>query len=184
MRPSARLRLPLAVLPLVSLLVCLPACRSVAVRGGPTWDAGTVGVSGTESGVGAQGEVIAFQGPWATGTGFGPALSVVGYSSAGDADPIAVTSFEIRLRRELGSEDGRGLYWELGSGLGAAWTPTLNRAVVPLHGELGLQARIGGGIVSVGVRERILGMGGSGSPPLDVLNSVQAVVSLGFGGGP
>lgn len=164
--------------------VLLAGCGSVATRAGPTWDAGTVGVGGVESGVGGHAELVGYRGPASRGFGLGPALGLAGYSSSGDADPIAFTTFEGRWRGEFGREDGRGATWELGSGIGGAWTPTLNRAVVPLHAGVGWQLRAGGTHLSVELRERVLAMVGSGSPPTDVLSSLQLVLGLGFGASP
>lgn len=169
---------------LLLTVLLLTGCSSVTTRGGPTWDAGTVGVSGTEAGVGGHAELLGFRGPASKGFGLGPALGLAGYSSSGDADPIAFTTIEGRWRGEFGAEDGRGATWELGSGIGGAWTPTLNRAVVPLQAGVGWQLRAGGTHLSVGLRERILAMVGSGSPPTDVLSSLQLVLGLGFGASP
>lgn len=166
---------------LLLTVLLLAGCSSVATRAGPTWDAGTVGVSGAESGVGGHTEVVGYRGPASTGFGLGPALGLAGYSSSGDADPIAFTTIEGRWRGEFGREDGRGAMWELGSGIGGAWTPTLSRAVVPLHAGVGWQLRAGGAHLSVELRERVLAMVGSGSPPTDVLSSLQLVLGLGLG---
>ncbi|HET9985017.1 MAG TPA: hypothetical protein VFQ38_15565 [Longimicrobiales bacterium] len=162
-------------------MMALGGCASAVVRGGVGYDAGTLAVSGVETGVGGQGEVVGYSGAAGTGFGLGPALELAGYSTAGDADPIAFTTVEARYRRAR-SVGPAGAYWELGSGLGVAWSPGIQRAAVPIQGEVGVQTALGGALLAVGVRERFLGLVGTGSPPLDAFNSVQLVVGLGLGG--
>ncbi len=163
-----------------------PAGCSVArVAGGMGLDAGTLGVRGVESGPGGQVEVMGYQGMGKNRIGFGPSLQIAGYSTDGDGDPMVFTSLELRLRRQGGSAPLGGFYWELGSGFGLAWAPTLQRAAVPLQGEAGLRRELGGVHLSLGVRERFLFLAGTGSPPLDAFNALHLVggISLELGPG-
>lgn len=156
------------------------ACSFVTVGGGVGLDAGTVGASGVEAGVGGQIEVLGYAGEGETRYGWGPSLEIAGYSTDGDGDPIVFTTMEGRFRRQAGTSSLGDAYWELGSGFGVAWTPTLQRAVLPLQAEVGVQTSLGSARLSVGARERFLFLVGSGSPPLDAFNSVQLVAGVGF----
>lgn len=157
----------------------LSGCSSVLAGGGAGYDAGTPGVSGVESGVGGHAEAIGYAEPRATGYGLGAAVELAGYSTDGDADPIAFTTLEARYRRGLGGDGASGAYWEAGSGLGVAWSPGIQRVAVPLQGEIGVPTAAGGLLLSAGVRERFLGLLGTGSPPTDAFNSVQLIVRIG-----
>jgi hypothetical protein len=70
----------------------------------------------------------------------------------------------------------------MGSGFGVAWSAGIRAAAVPVQSEIGMQRRVGAVILSAGVRERFLGLIGTGSPPLDAFNSVQVIVGVRFGG--
>ena len=150
-------------------------------RAGPGYHAGTVGVSGLETGWGGSAETVWYKQSDGAGFGLGIMVEVAGYSTDGDADPIAFNSLEVRYRRPPESRDDTGRYWEVGTGLGLAWVPSIQRVVIPLQAEVGLQKRFGGSLVSVGLRERLLPMVGSGSPPFDIFNSLQLVVGVGTG---
>lgn len=157
------------------------ACSSVLVRGAPTFDAGTLAVSGVETGIGGQIEIIGYTGPNATGPGVGAALAVVGYSSAGDADPIFLTTLEGRYRRGLRTSPSTQWYGELGTGVGLAWIAgSVDAAAIPVQAEAGFRDPDGGLLWSVGLRERATVLIGSGSPPVDFLNSIQLIAGLGF----
>jgi hypothetical protein len=157
------------------------ACSSVLVRAAPTFDAGTFEVSGVETGIGGQIEMIGYTGPNATGPGVGAAIAVAGYSSAGDADPIFLTTLEGRYRRGLRTNPSAQWYGELGTGLGLAWgAGSVDAAAIPVQAEVGLRDPDGGLLWSLGLRERATLLIGSGSPPLDLLNSIQLVAGLGF----
>ena len=157
------------------------ACSSVLVRGAPTFDAGTFAVSGVETGIGGQIEIIGYTGPNATGPGVGATLAVAGYNSDGDADPIFLTTLEGRYRRGFRTRPSRQWYGELGTGLGVAWgAGSVDAAAIPVQVEAGLRNPDGGLLWSVGLRERATVLIGTGSPPLDLLNSIQLVAGLGF----
>jgi hypothetical protein len=158
-------------------------CSSAFVRGAAGYDAGTLGVSGVETGFGGQIEAVGYTAKRSASYGLGAALEIAGFSTGGDADPIAFTTLEGRYRRPFEPPQESGAYWELGSGAGLAWAPDIQRAVLPLQGELGLQTRMGSAMLSVGLRERFLVLVGSGSPAWDAFNSVQLVAGLGFGAG-
>jgi hypothetical protein len=54
---------------------------------------------------------------------------------------------------------------------------------IPLQVELGLERDLGPLCGRIGVRERLLGLIGSGSPPLDAFNSVQLTLGVRTGSG-
>ena len=161
------------------VLPALCGCSAVMVGGGAGYDAGTLGVSGIKTGVGGHVEVIGYG--RARSLGVGPALQLAGYNTAGDADPLAFTTFDVRYRRPARGGDTTQVYWEIGSGLGAAWSAGIRAAAMPLQGEVGVQRQTGSVILSLGVRERFLGLVGAGSPAWDAFNSVQLVFSARFG---
>ena len=167
-------------------LVVVPAlsgCSAVMVAGGPGFDAGSFGVSGVENGIGAHIEVIRYPRADSLGLGLGGAFELAGYPSGGDADPLGFTTFEVRYRRPFDTTAAHGAYWEIGSGGGIAWSAGIRAAAVPLQGEIGMQKQTGSVLLSIGLRERFLGLISSGSPPLDFFNSVQVVVGVRFGEG-
>lgn len=176
-RSSARLM----VLPvLIGVMLLAGGCTTVTVRGGPSCDAGTLAVSGVETGWGWGGEIIGYTRSAAESYGLGGAVHGAGYSTGGDADPILFTTVESRYRHDFGPRRGRGVYGELGAGLGVAWSPSIDRVAVPLQAELGYQVRRRNALFSIGLRERFLGLVGTGSPPFDAFNSVQLVAGIGF----
>jgi hypothetical protein len=165
----------------VALLLGCAGCGSALVGVGAGYDAGTLGVSGVETGTGVQLEVVGYRGADGSGLGLGPALAIAGYTTDGDGDPIAFTTLELRYRRRLRPGARSGLYWGAGTGAGAAWSPALTRAALPLQGEVGVSTAAGRLLLSLGVRERFLALLGSGSPPTDASNSLQLVLGLGLG---
>jgi hypothetical protein len=171
-------RLARELLPLLLVLPSATACTSFLVGGGPSYDAGTLGVSGIETGMGGFGEVIVYTASSAMGFGFGPSLQIAGFNTDGDADPIVFTNMETRFRKPFRESPGIRAFWEYGSGLGLAWAPSIQRVVLPLHGEVGLQTRSGAWAVGLGIRERILALIGIGSPPFDAFNSLQLVLHV------
>jgi hypothetical protein len=176
----------LRTVPILALAIVLAGCASTTVAIAPGFDAGTLAVPGVETGIGWQAESIGYSDRHATGLGGGLAIQRAGYATAGDADPITYTTAELRLRMRIGETAPHGpgggptAYWSVGSGLGVAWSPAVNRVVVPLQAELGVQHGFGAALVSAGVRERFMPMVGTGSPPFDAFNSVQLVLGIGF----
>ena len=165
---------------LFAIVIVASGCSSVLVRGGPSYDLGTLGVSGVETGFGGQAEAIGYRQRGGTGYGLGLTLELAGYSTEGDGDPVAFTSLEGRHRIMLGEGEDAGVYSELGTGVGLAWAPGVQRVTIPLQGEAGVQERWAGTFFSLGIRERFLPMIGEGSPAFDVLNSVQVVAGVGL----
>ena len=163
-----------AALTALALLSCLPACSAVRLGAAPALDAGTLGVSGVGTGIGAQLEAIAYRERAGSGLGAGPALAIAGYTNSGDGDPIVFNTLELRARRSTAHA-----FAELGTGVGAAWAPGPIRFAVPLQAEAGLRATSGAFELSLGLRERFVGLVGTGSPPTDAHNSLQLVVRLG-----
>lgn len=171
-----RIRVPL------SLLIFLSGWfTSCAFQTGLSYDAGTIGVSGLADGFGGYAEIMVRPGTGGNGFGVGPVLQVAGFATGGDADPIAVTSLEARYCRGFGRPSRVKPYWEIGSGFGLVWSPSIQRAALPLQGEIGVQASTGCWRFNLGLRERFLAMVGQGSPPFDMLNSVQVVIGLAAG---
>jgi hypothetical protein len=163
----------------LALAACVPAlagCSSLRVGGAVGFDAGTLGVSGVEVGTGAQVEAIAMLTPR---FGVGPSLQLAGYSTSGDGDPIWLTTLEARYR--LGQPGTASAYLEGGAGIGLAWSPDVHHVAVPLQVELGVERRLGGIGGRVAIRERFTPLIGSGSPPLDALNSLQLAVGIRVG---
>jgi hypothetical protein len=159
------------------MLPAIWGCSTVMVAGGLGHDAGSVGVSGIETGMGGQLELIDYRSapsPW----GFGPAVALAGYSTANDADPIGFATYDVRHRRPFGTTAARGAYWEWGTGAGVAWSAGIRGAAFPVQGEIGMQKRVGAVTWSWGVRERFIGVLGTGSPAWDPFNSVQVVVGV------
>lgn len=167
---------------LLGIVPLLAGCASTIVRAGPTFDFGTIATSGVTSGAGGHAEFVSYDAADGGGYGVGAALELGGYQTSGDADPIAFTTLETRYRLPIGSNAKRTqVYWEVGTGAGVAWTPALQSAVIPLQVELGAQRSIGSAFLVAGVRERFLGLIGSGSPMFDAFNSVQLVFGIGIG---
>ena len=169
----AALRAVLLALPLSAV-----GCASVSLGAAVGYDAGTVGVSGVETGVGFQAEAIAY--PWdGRGFGIGPSVQVAGYSNAGDADPIAFATLDVRYHSV--PEDRSRPYLQLGTGVGVALSPGIRHVAVPLQAEVGLERRAGRVTGRIGLRERFVGLVGSGDPALEAFNAVQLVLGLSFG---
>jgi hypothetical protein len=165
---------------IAGLLVLSPGCSTVMVGGGAGFDAGTVGVSGIETGVGTHVEIIGYTAARATGFGTGASFHILGFQSAQDADPMALMVLEGRHRWARHRGDGAGLFWGLGTGAGTAWTPTVSHLAVPLQVEIGVNRVVGGVIFEIAARERLVGLIGTGSPPFDAVNAVQVIISGGF----
>jgi hypothetical protein len=153
------------------------------VGGGPGYDAGTFAVPGVERGIGGQIDVIRYSRPDNVGFGMGPAFELSGHTTMNDADPLFCTTFDLRYRRPFGPPATSGPYWEVGSGVGLAWSAGIRAAAVPVQAEIGRQWRAGSLLVSVGARERFVGMVGPGSPPWDALNSLQLFFGVRSGPG-
>lgn len=152
-----------------------------ALQTGLSYDAGTIGVSGIKDGYGGYAEIIIRPGLSENGFGFGPVFQVAGFATDGDADPVAITSLEARYHRRFGRFSRFNPYWESGSGFGLVWVPSIQRAAIPLQFEIGLQTGSGCWRFNLGLRERFLAMVGQGSPPFDMLNSLQIVIGLATG---
>jgi hypothetical protein len=167
--PLTACSLWLAILPVLS-------CTSAAaVAGGPGYDAGTFAVPGIKTGIGAQIEVIGYTRVNHGGLAVGPAFQLAGYATANDADPLVFTTFDVRYRRSPRATTRGGIYWEIGSGAGVAWSAGIRAAAVPVQAEIGVQRRAGSLLISVGGRERFIGLVGGGSPAFDASNSLQLV---------
>jgi hypothetical protein len=167
-------------------LVALPTlsgCGAVMVAAGPSYDAGTFAVPGVKTGIGGQIEVIRYPRAHDVGVGLGASLELAGHSTANDADPLFLTTFEVRCRRPFHVHvTGRsGPYWQVGGGGAIAWSAGIRAAAVPVQAEIGVQRQVGSLLLSVGARERFVGLVGTGSPPLDALNSLQLLVGVQFG---
>jgi hypothetical protein len=165
-------------------LVALPAlsgCGAVMVATGASHDAGTFAVPGVETGIGGQIEVIRYPRGHDVAVGLGASLELAGHRTGNDADPLLLTTFEARYRRPFHAIAGSGPYWEFGGGGGIAWSAGIQAAAVPLQAEIGVQRRVGSLLLSVGARERFVGIVGRGSPPLDALNSLQLLIGVRFG---
>lgn len=162
-------------------LVTLPAlsgCGAVMVAAGPSYDAGTFAVPGVETGIGGQIEVIRYSRAHDVAVGLGASLELAGHRTGNDADPLFFTTFEARYRRPFQAMAESGPYWEIGGGGGIAWSAGVQAAAVPVHAEIGVQRRVGSLLLSVGARERFVGVVGRGSPPFDALNSLQLLIGV------
>ncbi len=163
-------------------LVSLPAlsgCGAVMVAAGPSYDAGTFAVPGIETGIGGQIEVIRYADD--SRVGMGASVELAGHRTGNDADPLFLTTFEARYRRPFEAMAESGPYWELGGGGGIAWSAGVQGAAIPVQAEIGVQRRVGSLLLSVAVRERVVGVLSTGSPPVDVLNSLQLLIGVRFG---
>ena len=159
----------------------ITGCGAAMIGGGPTLDVGSYEVSEADPGLGGRVEAGGYFGPGATGLGAFVGLDLLGYSSAGDADPIFLLTAEGRVRKLIGPHTaGGGLYYALGAGAGTAAVAGLRSLVIPLSAELGYQIRSGVLVLAVGLRERPVLLYSGGSPPMDVVNSVQALVQVGL----
>jgi hypothetical protein len=164
------------------ILPALSGCSAVMLAGGPGYDAGTFAVSGIETGIGGQVEVIRYLRSDGGGLGLGPAIELAGHPTANDSDPLFFGTFELRYRRPSRPGAVSGPYWEAGSGVGVAWSAGVRAVAVPVQAEIGVQRRAGSLLLSVGVRERFLALVGTGAPPWDALSSLQLVVGARLGG--
>ena len=151
------------------------------VAAGPSYDAGTFAVPGIETGIGGQIEVIRYPQAHDVGVGLGASLELAGHRTGNDADPLLLTTFEARYRRPFQAMAESGPYWELGGGGGIAWSAGVQAAAIPVQADIGVQRRVGSLLLSVEVRERFVGVLSGGSPPLDVLNSLQLLIGVRFG---
>lgn len=154
-------------------LAAAAGCQTLAVSGGPSWDTGTIAVGGIDSGIGGFLEVAGYRNAYAFGPGGALSLSLAGYDTDGDADPIGLVTAEGRYRRDFRPDDTGGAYWQVGTGIGVAWTPVPQAAAFPLLGEIGVEAVAGQFTLMGGIREKLHVLVGNGSPALDVLNSLQ-----------
>lgn len=84
-----------------------------------------------------------------------------------------------RYRRLFNPTGISGPYWEVGTGFGFGWSAGIRAAAIPVQVEIGAQKRAGPLLLRAGVRERFVGLVGTGSPPWDAFNSVQVVIGLG-----
>jgi hypothetical protein len=159
----------------------LAGCSAVLVAGAPSYDAGSFGVSGTDTGVGGHIEAIGYRDGAGSARGVGAAFSLAGYSASNDADPIAFTTLEVRFRHRLRPSSTTGVYWEAGTGGGVAWAAGPRAAAMVAQFEVGAQRQAGSVLLFGGVRERFVATVGSGSPAWDAFNSAQIVAGLGFG---
>jgi hypothetical protein len=165
------------------VLPALSGCSSVMLAGGPGYDGGTFGVPGVETGIGGQIEVIRYPRADDAGVGLGAAFELAGHRTYNDADPLFFTTFELRYRRPFGATAASGPYWEVGSGGGIAWSAGIRAAAIPVQAGIGVQRQVGSLLLSVGARERFVGLVGTGSPSWDGLNSLQLVFGVQFGAG-
>ena len=62
-----------------------------------------------------------------------------------------------------------------------ALTPSIHHAAVPVQMEVGLERQLGRFIGGFGLRERFVGLIGSGDPGLEAFNSVQLVLGVRLG---
>ncbi|MGQ0815248.1 MAG: DUF3667 domain-containing protein [Gemmatimonadota bacterium] len=160
--------------------LALSGCASAIMRGGPGFDMGTLTVSGLKTGVGAHVDAVGYDADEGGGYGVGVALGMAGYTSSGDADPVSIGTIEARYRLPIAPKrSGTRLYWEFGSGIGGAWAPELQRFAIPIQIELGVQRPLGGALIVAGIRERFVGLIGSGSPGADAFNSLQLLIGIG-----
>lgn len=158
------------------LLSCI-ACNSAFFAAGPTLDAGTLGVSGVETGIGAHAEAGLTQEHEGGSVGAGLAGTLSGFSSEGDTDPIFFTSLEARYRRYGGTPD-RGVrpFYGVGGGPVMAWVAGPRKGGLVLNLEIGLRG--GRGLEWwLGLRERPVGMIGGQA---EFFNSVQLIAALGW----
>lgn len=170
------MRLRRSGLAFTALCALQAGCASVFAGAGPGLDAGTLSVSGVETGTGAFLEVGGWQ-DMDAGLGGALSLSFAGYDSDGDADPIGFATGEARWHAPFRGR-GAGAYWAVGSGAGVAWAAGVRGPVFPLFGEVGLRTTPGAFMLSAGLRERAMLIIGGGSPPLDVANSIQLVLTV------
>lgn len=162
-------------------LPALSGCGAVMVAAGPSYDAGTFAVPGIETGLGGQIEVIRYPRAPDVGVGLGASFELAGHRTGNDADPLFFTTFEARSRRPFQAMAESGPYWELGGGGGLVWSAGVQAAAIPVQAGIGVQRRLGSVLLSVEVRERFVAVVGSGSPPLDALNSLQLLIGVRFG---
>ena len=162
------------VLALVLPALALCGCSSVLVGGSVGLDAGTLAVSGVGTGVGLQTEIIGFN--RSQRLGVGPSAHLVGYSTSGDGDPIWLTTVEARYR--VANRFGGPGYLHVGTGLGGAWTPDLRHVAVPFQIEFGIRHAVGRFTARIGIRERLVAVFGTGTPPWDAVNSVQLTTGI------
>jgi hypothetical protein len=124
-------------------LLGLTGCHSGLLGAGVAYDAGTLGVSGIETGVGLHLEAIGYRAPNGTGIGLGPVLQIAGYTLEGDGDPLGFSTLEVRYRQFMHPTGMTGAYWAVSSGAGAAWAPALTRVAPTIQAEIGVQTAAG-----------------------------------------
>lgn len=160
----------------VLLLLGLCGCARGFVAAGPTADVGTLGVSGLQGGLGGHLEIGAFWDRARSALGGVLAGTLAGYSSAGDADPVFLTTLEIRSRQSLGART-RSVrpFIEVGGGGAVMWSAGPQAGGLVGHIAAGLQ---GGGTGTqwwVALRERPAGLLGGQA---EFFNSVQLTLGL------
>jgi hypothetical protein len=144
---------------------------------GISWDFGGYDVSGLESGRGTTLEAGYYLD---RGIGVFGCLHSAGYQSYGDADQIFWIAGEVRFRDFLG--EGPSLsprwFWSVGSGggLGYSGKPAF---IIPVFLEFGARLWRGGSAgLDLAIRNHAAFFVTGGSPPVDIINSVEFFVSV------
>jgi hypothetical protein len=160
----------------VLLLGLCGGCTRWFVAAGPTADVGTLGVSGLEGGLGGHLEIGLLHDRGRSALGGVLSGTLAGYSSAGDADPVFLTTLELRSRHWLGTST-RSVrpFVEVGGGGAVMWSAGPQAGGLVGHIAAGLQ---GGGTGTqwwVAIRERPAGLLGGQA---EFFNSVQLTAGL------
>jgi hypothetical protein len=164
------------------LVAALTGCGPVARAGAVGYDAGSLDAprGWIGSGIGGQTEAVLYPGGgrW----GLGASAQLGGYPSASDGAPIGFSTLELRYHSR--SAIPSLPYFQLGTGGGVAWTPDVRHLALPLQLEIGLERALGPTLGRIGVRERFLGLIGTGGGEIAVFNSLQLIFGITTGDGP
>lgn len=163
---------------LLALILAMSStgCGGGFVAAGPTLDAGTLGVTGLESGVGGHSEAGTLWEREDYSLGVAVTGALAGYQGEGDGDPLFFTSAEARYRRALGQPRASSRpFVEAGCGPVLAWMAGPRQGGLSLHCAVGIE---GGGESLrwwIALRERPTGLFGRQA---EFFNSAQVVFGL------
>ena len=169
----------LEALAFVFVVVSGSGCANGFVAGGPSWDAGTVAVTGVESGVGVQVEAGGFKHDGGAGVGYALMAGLLGFYGEADGDPILVTSADIRYRNYFDrSKKDSPIFYTVGGGPGAVFGAALEQLMLSVMAEVGVEFPAGPMKMSFSLRERPAVLV---TEQAEFVNSLGLVLTLSFG---
>ena len=157
----------------LALVLALAGCRASF---GPSYSAGSVGVPGTQTGVGASVDVEVRH-----RSGFAGAISadMSGYVTAGDGDGILWSELQGRYRLPLYDEGGYHVFATGGLGVGYTWCCYIDNTVLSAVFEIAAERSFGRFRIGAALRERPAYFIGGGTPFGELHNTLSLALTLG-----